>query len=172
MKRLIILLVAAATVAMIGTTTFGNTAIGDNTNSASLAPVVRWSVSGWVILYIPDRDMTVNLGEINGTLYDPETETWTPLVSSTKNAYVFANRTYTLTLSAASTGAETADLPRFKVKGGTLLTDFTPLDRDQTMATGEAGITHIDDIQYEYIPSFDDAPGDYAVTVTYTVTAP
>ena len=169
MKRLIILLVAAATVAMIGTMAFGDTAIGGN--SASLAPVVRWSVSGWVILYIPDRDMTVNLGEINGTLYDPETGTWTPLVSSTKNAYVFANRTYTLTLSAASTGTETADLTRFEVKGGDL-TAFTPLDSDQTMATGGAGITHIDDIQYEYIPSFDDAPGDYAVTVTYTVTAP
>ena len=84
---------------------------------------------------------------------------------------MFANRTYTLTLSAASTGTETADLTRFEVKGGDL-TAFTPLDSDQTMATGGAGITHIDDIQYEYIPSFDDAPGDYAVTVTYTVTAP
>ena len=170
MKRLIILLVAAATVAMIGTMAFGDTAIGGN--SASLSPVVTWNVSGWIILYIPHSDMTVDLGTIDGNLYDPETGTWTPLVSSTKNAYVFANRTYTLTLSAASTGAETADLTRFKVKGGTLLTDFTPLDSDQTMATGGAGITHIDDIQYEYIPSFDDAPGDYAVTVTYTVTAP
>ncbi|RLE40835.1 hypothetical protein DRJ23_01240 [Candidatus Acetothermia bacterium] len=169
MKRLIILLVAAATVAVIGTMAFGDTAIGGN--SASLQPVVRWSVSGWIILYIPHSDMTVDLGTIDGNLYDPETGTWTPLVSSTKNAYVFANRTYTLTLSAASTGTETADLTRFEVKGGDL-TAFTPLDSDQTMATGGAGITHIDDIQYEYIPSFDDAPGDYAVTVTYTVTAP
>ncbi|MCD6141415.1 hypothetical protein J7J55_01685 [Candidatus Bipolaricaulota bacterium] len=169
MKRLIILLVAAATVAMIGTMAFGDTAIGGN--SASLSPVVTWNVSGWIILYIPHSDMTVDLGTIDGNLYDPETGTWTPLVSSTKNAYVFANRTYTLTLSAASTGTETADLTRFEVKGGDL-TAFTPLDSDQTMATGGAGITHIDDIQYEYIPSFDDAPGDYAVTVTYTVTAP
>ena len=169
MKRLIILLVAAATVAMIGTMAFGDTAIGGN--SASLSPIVKWNVSGWIILYIPHSDMTVDLGTIDGNLYDPETGTWTPLVSSTKNAYVFANRTYTLTLSAASTGTETADLTRFEVKGGDL-TAFTPLDSDQTMATGGAGITHIDDIQYEYIPSFDDAPGDYAVTVTYTVTAP
>lgn len=137
MKRLIILLVAAATVAMIGTMAFGDTAIGGN--SASLSPVVTWNVSGWIILYIPHSDMTVDLGTIDGNLYDPETGTWTPLVSSTKNAYVFANRTYTLTLSAASTGTETADLTRFEVKGGDL-TAFTPLDSDQTMATGEPGL--------------------------------
>jgi hypothetical protein len=33
-------------------------------------------------------------------------------------------------------------------------------------------MTHIDDIQYQYVPSWDDAPGNYSVTVTYTVAAP
>jgi len=169
MKRLIILLAVATTVAMVGAAAVADTAVGGN--SASLSPVITWSASGWIILYIPSSDMSVDLGTIDGTLYDPVSGTWTPLVSSTKNAYVFSNRTYTLTLSAVNTGTETADLTRFKVKGGDL-TAFTALDSDQVMKTGGAGDTHIDDIQYEYIPSFDDAPGDYAITVTYTVTAP
>jgi len=169
MKRLILLLTVTVGVVLSGAGAVADTAVGGN--SASLPSVVAWNVTGWIILYIPSSDMTVDLGTIDGNLYDPESGTWTPLVSSTKNAYVFANRPYTLTLSAVSTGTETADLTRFKVKGGDL-TVFTPLDSEQVMKTGTAGITHIDDIQYEYIPSFEDAPGDYAVTVTYTVTAP
>ena len=172
MKRLILLLALAA-VMTIGLVGFADTAVdsGPTPLSASLSPVVSWNVVNWIILYIPDDDMAVNLGTIDGSLYDPEHGTWTPLTSSSKNAYVIANVGYTLTLSAASTGTESADLTRFQVKGGDL-TSFASLDSDQTMKTGNPGITHISDIQYQYVPSFDDAPGDYAVTVTYTVTAP
>ena len=171
MKRLIILFAVAAVV-LIGTGVLADTAqdSGAAPLSASLSPIVTWNVTGWVILYIPSSDMAVDLGTIDGTLYDPVSGTWTPLTSSDKNVYVISNTSYILTVSAASTGNETADLSRFQIKGGDLAT-FTSLDSDQTLKNGGAGITHIADIQYQYIPSFADVPGDYAVTVTYTATA-
>ena len=173
MKRLTLLLALVVAIAVIGLGAFGGTAMdsGASPRSASLSPVVTWSVQNWIILYIPDSDMNVDLGTIDGSLYDPTTGTWTPLISQDKNAYVVANVNYTLTLHAASTGTNNADLSRFKIKGGDL-SSFTPLSSDQTLKTGQPGITHIGDIQYEYVPSFNDAPGNYAVTVTYTVTAP
>ncbi len=173
MKRLFLLLTLIAGITVIGVGTLGDTAIdsGAAPLSASLSPIVTWHVNNWIILYIPNSDMAVDLGTIDGSLYDPTTDSWTPLTSSDKNAYVFANTNYTLTLHAASTGTETADLSRFQVKGGDLGA-FTSLSTDQTLKTGGIGVTHISDIQYRYVPSFDDAPGDYAVTVTYTLTAP
>ena len=171
MKRLITLIVIGALVIGAGVAALADTSVGTTGTPATLSPVVSWNVANWIVLYIPNNDMTVDLGTIDGSLYDPSTSTWTPLTSSNKNAYVISNVNYTLTLHAASTGTNTADLSRFEVKGGDL-TSFTPLSSDQTLKTGQPGITHISDIQYEYVPSFSDAPGDYAVTVTYTVTAP
>ncbi len=139
--------------------------------SASLAPVVTWNAHNWIILYIPKADMAVDLGTIDGTLYDPVSDTWTPLTSGDKNAYVIGNVSFILKVIAASTGTITADLTRFKMVGGDLAS-FTALDSDQTLKKGNVGITHISDIQYRYEPTWADAPGDYAVTVTYTATAP
>ncbi len=171
MKRLFILVIVGTLVIGASVATVADTSVGATGTPAALSPKVSWNVVNWIILYIPNSDMTVDLGTIDGSLYDPSTNTWTPLTSSNKNAYVISNVNYTLTLHAASTGTNTADLSRFEVKGGDL-TSFTPLSTDQKLKTGQPGVTHIDDIQYEYVPSFNDAPGDYAVTVTYTVTAP
>ncbi len=173
MKRLFLLLAVIGGLMLVTVGVMADTATdtGATPLSASLSPVVTWSVQNWIVLYIPNSDMSVDLGTINGSLYDPTTDTWTPLTSKAKNAYVISNTNYTLTLHAASTGTNTADLSRFEVKGGAL-SAFTPLASDQTLKTGGAGLTHISDIQYEYIPSWDDAPGAYAVTVTYTLTSP
>ena len=171
MKRLLLLVVAISVVASVGVWADIDRDSGTPPLSASLAPIVTWNAHSWIILHIPNADMAVDLGTIDGTLYDPVSDTWTPLTSDSKNAYVIGNVDFTLKVTAASTGTETADLTRFKMVGGDL-GGFTALDSEQTLKAGNAGITHISDIQYRYEPTWDDAPGDYAVTVTYTATAP
>lgn len=173
MKRLLTLVLAVSVLASVGLGGWADIARDSGTLplSASLQPVVTWNANNFIILYIPSADMAVDLGTIDGTLYDPVSDTWTPLTSTSKNAYVIANVAFTLKVTAASTGTETADLTRFKMSGGDL-SSFTALDSAQTLKSGSAGITHISDIQYRYEPSWADAAGDYAVTVTYTATAP
>lgn len=171
MKRLLLLVVAISVVVSVGVWADTDRDNGALPLSASLAPVVTWNAHNWIILYIPKADMAVDLGTIDGTLYDPVSDTWTPLTSGDKNAYVIGNVSFILKVTAASTGTVTADLTRFKMVGGDLAS-FTALDSEQTLKKGTAGITHISDIQYRYEPTWNDAPGDYAVTVTYTATAP
>jgi len=132
---------------------------------------LNWDLPRWIILHIPPAHMSVDLGTITPGLFDPRTETWTPLTSGMKSAWVIANVGFILRVTAESTGPMETDLTRFKMIGGDLTT-FTPLDVERTLATSTIGGLHwIRDIQYQYIPCWRDAPGLYKVTVTYTVTA-
>ncbi len=170
MKRLFAFVVAVSLMLAVGVGLWAASDLDRGTPplSASLSPVVQWSANSWIFLYIPDADMTVDLGVTDDSLYDPVTDTWKPLTSGTKNVYVSGNISFSLRVTAAST---TADLARFEITGGDL-GGFVSLDTKRTLKSGGSGMTHIDDIQYQYVPSWDDAPGNYSVTVTYTVTAP
>ncbi|MEA1904852.1 MAG: hypothetical protein U9M97_03105 [Candidatus Hadarchaeota archaeon] len=143
---------------------------------SSLGVNVTWKVDSWIILYIPTGDMSFDLGEVDSSYYDPVNKTWDPLTDGgSHNAWVITNDPagYTLTViavDASVSGNELADVTRFEMKGGDL-SGFTAVDTDQTLkTTSAAAVDHISDIKYRYQVDETDAPGDYAVTVTYTVT--
>lgn len=135
---------------------------------------VNWHTNSWIILYIPSGDQNVTLGTVDGSQYDPATDTWTPITDgSDHRAYVITNDRagFTLSVSSASaSGYETADLARFQMSGGDLTAWTGNLNDTQILSGTSAGIASATDINYQYIPSTDDAPGDYQVIVTYTAT--
>ena len=137
---------------------------------------VNWHANNWIILYIPGSDQTVTLGTVDGSQYNPASDTWTPITDGNPHsAYVITNSTggFTLSISAANatTGYQSADLTRFQMEGGDL-TAWTSLDSaQQLLSSTSAGVVSATNIDYQYVPSFADAPGDYQVIVTYTATA-
>ena len=165
MKRLLAVTLLVAAILIVG---LGAWAESDNgTVSAT------WNVVNWIVLYIPDADMSVNLGtDVGSSYYHPDTGTWDPVTDGKNhNAYVITNdpHGYTLIVSADA-GSTPADLSRFQIKGGDL-TSWHSLDTTQTLkTTSAAAIDHIDNIYYQYLVNETDAPGDYTVTITYTVT--
>lgn len=178
MKRLLVLTLAVCVVLGTGIMATGAVARAHGTLplTATLAPIVSWNSVGWIILHIPTADMAVGLGTIGPDLFDPVTEIWSPLTSTPRSAWVIANVGFTLTVTAASAGPMPADLTRFQMIGGDVAA-FTAVPAlpaaGLTLATSATGaFLRIIDIQYQYVPSWADAPGVYAVTVTYTVTAP
>ncbi len=151
---------------------------GSPTASATLAPTVSWSALNWVILYIPDGDMSVTLGTIDENAYDPTTTTWTPISDGlTHSAWVITNDRdgFTLTVSAVDTGATViTDMSDFQMKGGDFGTTWTGMASSGNLVdkgTNTAGyFIQTTDIEYQYVPDEDDPVGSYQVTVTYTVT--
>ena len=136
---------------------------------------VNWQASSWIILYVPSSDLDVTLGTVDGSQYDPATGQWTPITDgSDHSAYVITNSAggFTLSVSAASaTGYNSADLSRFQISGGDLATWTGSLNNTQILSGSTPGIGSATDINYQYVPSWDDAAGDYRVIVTYTATA-
>jgi len=126
--------------------------------------------AGWLRLEVHPA---VDLGTIDADAFNPATGTWTPLTSTLRSAYVIANTGFTLTVTAESTaGFMPADLARFKMIGGDLTTFTTIPEAGLILATSDTGaFLKITNIQYQYVPCWRDAPGEYAGTVTYTVTA-
>jgi hypothetical protein len=166
MKRLFVLLIAAVTV------------VGLSIGSWAANPQdvnVNWDVNGWIILYVPSTDREVTLGTVDGSQYNPETETWTAITDGIPHsAYVISNSVngFTLTVSAANDiGYEVADLSRFQMQGGDLSSWTGSLNGTQIMARSSAGISGVTDLKYQYVPSWEDVPGNYQVIVTYTATA-
>ena len=134
---------------------------------------VNWHTNSWIILYVPDQN--IDLGTVDGSQYNPATEQWEPITDeSDHSAYVITNSAggFTLSVSAVNeTGYNPADLSRFQIKGGSL-TDWTGNLDDTVILSGSTyGIGRATDINYQYVPSWDDAAGDYRVIVTYTATA-
>ncbi len=175
MKRLFVLMLVGALVIGVGVVTLAETVV--NTPPSATATIndvdASWSVVNWIILYIPVADLSVNLGtDVGGSYYDPDTDVWDPVTDGANhNAYVITNAPdgYTLTVSAVVPTGMLGDLARFQIEGGDL--SWTSLNTTQTLkTTSAAAIDHISDIQYQYLVNETDAAGDYAVTVTYTVT--
>ena len=142
--------------------------------SASLDVTVSWSAYKWIVLYIPTNDMAINLGDIDASLYDPVNDQWTP-ISDGKNhsVYVITNNSqgFVLDVTAANSANadQQADLSRFQIKYGN--NSWTSLDNKATLLSESGpGRYSIADIQYQYVPSWADAPGSYEVIVTYTAT--
>ena len=136
---------------------------------------VDWQTTSWIILYVPFSDLQVKLGTVDGSQYDPATGEWKPITDGLDHsAYVITNSAdgFTLSVSAVNeTGYNSADLSRFQIKGGGL-TDWTGNLDDTVILSGSTyGIGRATDINYRYVPSWDDAAGDYRVIVTYTATA-
>ena len=146
-----------------------------------MSPQVSWNAGNWIILYIPEADMKVDLGTIDDESYDPVTGEWTDLESTNHSVYVITNHIsgFTLVINqltatnvTAPTGVDKDTvLTKFKVKGGdqtsyTVLTggDVAILDRDSN------GIYSTSDISYKYTPDTSDLSGSYSISLTYTVT--
>jgi len=166
MKRLFVLFFAVAVAVSLGAAVWA-------ANPQDVQ--VNWHANNWIILYIPDQ--TVNLGTVDGSQYDPAKGTWSAITDGLPHsAYVITNSTggFTLSVSASNntSGAyEKAALTRFYISGGSLGSP-TSLDTQQQILSGTtAGLASATDINYQYVPSWDDAPGDYQVIVTYTATA-
>lgn len=134
---------------------------------------VNWHTNNWIILYVPDQ--TINLGTVDGSQYDPANNTWAPISDgSDHSAYVITNNAAGFTLSVSAENASgyvAADLSRFQMTGGQLGTWTGGLSNTQILSDSSAGIGSATDIDYQYVPSWDDAAGDYRVIVTYTATA-
>lgn len=175
MKRLAVVALALSLVLGLSVGLFGDTDYG--TGSASLAPTLSFSVVGFYAIYIPSGDMSVNLGEINSSCYNIETETWCTISDGgTHTVWAFTNNTagLKLTVSATSTGTDVInDLADLHIKGGDQAS-FAGLGSTVTLkTTSSAGIVKISDVQYEYQADVNDVPGgDYEATLTYTVTNP
>ncbi len=136
---------------------------------------VNWQATSWIMLYVPSTDRNVTLGTVDGTQYDPASETWTPITDgSDHSAYVITNNAagFTLSVSAANApGYVAADLSRFQMVGGNLGTWTGNLNNTQILSGSSVGVGSATNINYQYVPSWDDAAGDYRVIVTYTATA-
>jgi len=79
---------------------------------------------------------------------------------------------FTLSVSAVNaTGYNSADLSRFQIRGGGLSAWAGSLNNTVILSGSTPGIGSATDINYQYVPSWDDAAGDYRVIVTYTATA-
>ncbi|MCD6494821.1 hypothetical protein J7K60_02070 [Candidatus Bipolaricaulota bacterium] len=134
---------------------------------------VNWHTNNWIILYVPDQK--VDLGTVDGSQYNPATGEWEPITDGeSHSAYVITNNAagFTLSVTAASaTGYIAANLSRFQMDGGELGAWTGSLSNTQILSGSSAGIGSATDINYQYVPSWDDASGDYRVIVTYTATA-
>jgi len=130
-------------------------------------------VHQWCILTIPAAHMHLDLGTIGPELYDPVTDTWTPLSSAETSLYAATNSPQGLAVVATATdlGVRPADLARLRLSGGEL--QGVPLDRPQQLLAGSApGLYQAEDVVYQYLPSWEDQGGTYRVRVTYTLLAP
>ena len=177
MKRLVILMLMVAAVLSVGLGAWANSDTGvkdTNDGTGTLSPSASWDVGTFIVLIIPQEDMTITLEDATGQVDDngnllPLTETNNNTNQNNHSARVITNDAsgYELVVSASS---NTAILSEFQMKGG-LLTDWTGLDNDQTIARsdGPADDT-ISGIAYRYAVSTSDAPGEYSVTLIYTAT--
>jgi len=170
MKKLSLLGMVIAVVLAFSVAGWADVARGDG---AKLSPQVSWNAGNWIILYIPEADMKVDLGTIDDESYDPVTGQWTDLESTNHSVYVITNHISGFTLvinqlTAANVTAPTGVdkdtvLTKFKVKGG-----------DQTSYTvltgGNVAILDRADISYKYTPDTSDLSGSYSISLTYTVT--
>ena len=171
MKRLFVLVVGVVTVIGLNIAGWAAGPAWENPQDVS----VDWQVSPWITLFVPVRDREVTLGTVDGSQYDPETQTWTAITDVVSHsAYVISNSVsgFTLSVSAANaSGYEAADLSRFQMVGGDLSAWTGNLSGTQILASSSPAIKGVDDLKYQYVPSWQDAPGDYQVIVTYTATA-
>ncbi len=145
-------------------------AVSGGADSATGTTDVTWSAQTFIQLNIDDQD--VDLGEISGDLYDPGADSWNNLESTGHSGWVLSNSPggFTLTATAANaSGFEQADLSRFSITGWTA--GWQSLEGTVTLGSRTGpGRESIEDIGYRYEPSFDDAPGEYQVVVTFTAT--
>lgn len=166
MKRLFVSILAVAVAV-----SFGVAVLAANPQDVQ----VDWHTNSWIILYVPSADQNVTLGTVDGSQYDPVTGNWTPITDgSDHDAYVITNNTagFTLSVSAVSaTGYESADLARFQMSGGDLTAWTGSLNNTQILSASAQGLGGATDINYQYVPSWSDAAGNYQVIVTYTATA-
>ena len=164
MKRLFVSILVVAVAVSLGVVAWA-----DNPQDVQ----VNWHANNWIILYVPDQ--TIDLGTVTGAEYDPATGVWTPISDgSDHSAHVITNNAagFTLSVSAANVaGYVAADLSRFQMDGGELGTWTGSLSNTQILSGSSAGIGSATDINYQYVPSWDDASGDYRVIVTYTAAA-
>ncbi len=127
-------------------------------------------------IYIPSAHTSVNLGTIGSGLYDSANDSWSALTDGntyTVKAYTNSTSGLTVSVSASTSSIDSlADL-QIKTSGGDPSGDFVGLDSDRNLvSTSEAGLEEIDDIQYQYMPDFQDNPGSsYSATLTYTVSS-
>ena len=170
MKKWIILVFAASLLGYVATAEV-------QWNPAKINVDVAWSAAGWIIIYIPDNDTHVVLGEIDGSLYDPVSGTWTSLTSDGHTVYVVTNAVNGFQLQiTAALSTYPADHPNPNgILDRLTLSSVTMgisggLNSSLTY-TGSRGLFVARDIEYSFTPSFDDVPGDYSVTVVYTATA-
>ena len=171
------IVVAAVTLAGLTVWADINSGTGNPAN-ASLGVSVGWDALNWVILYIPTTDMAVDLGTVTPDLYDPVTDTWTALIDAggPRSVYVITNADgfqlqISGTLSVYPTDHPNPDgiLDRLTLTSTDLGASAAALSGTITYL-GSRGLFLADDIVYQFTPSFDDVPGDYAVTVVYTAT--
>ena len=170
---------AVAVLALVGLGALADVSRGTgNPANASLGVSVGWDALNWVILYIPTTDMAVDLGTVTPDLYDPVTDTWTALIDAggPRSVYVITNADgfqlqISGTLSLYPTDHPNPDgiLDRLTLTSTDLGVSAAALSGTITYL-GSRGLFLADDIVYQFTPSFDDVPGAYAVTVTYTVT--
>ena len=171
------ILAALAALVVMGGVVFADvdTGIGDPA-TASLDVNVTWNISQWIVLYIPSVDMNVDLGTVDASLYDPESNSWSSLSSSDHDVVVATNApggfqlTISGTLASYPTGHPDPNgiLDRLELSSASLGISG-PVSGSLTY-DGSRGLTTASDITYTYTPNFDDIPGSYQVTVTYTVT--
>lgn len=180
MRKLRIFGALLGTLLGIGLVGMGGVSVGTgDPASASLDVAVLWDAYNWIILYIPSSDMTIDLGTITPDLYDPETDTWTPLTDSggPRKVVVVTNNSggFQLQISAVLVayptdhGNPSGILARLTLTSADLGFSDAALSGTLTR-NGSRGLFVADDIVYEFTPSFDDTPGDYSVTITYTAT--
>jgi len=134
---------------------------------------LTFQVYQWCILTIPASHMDIALGTIGPELYEPETNTWTPLTSQEVSLYAATNSPQGMVITAVGSdlGPQPADLSRLLLWGGAL--EGVPLDAPrQVLVTDAPGLYRLEDLRYQYLPSWQDRGGTYLVRITYTLLAP
>ncbi|MEA1904853.1 MAG: hypothetical protein U9M97_03110 [Candidatus Hadarchaeota archaeon] len=162
-------------------------------NGATARPPGPWRIG----LYIPPQDLAIDLGTVDSSCYDIKTASWCTISDGRQHtAWIFVllwskkipapaelaglpdetgpalpgGVNYSLVVTARDTGpTRIDDLADLQITGGELK-GWTGLDKTATLfVVNTFGVFRINDIQYRYQADLHDRPGDYGVTITYTI---
>ena len=139
---------------------------------------ISWDAIGWIVLQVHDD---LFLGTVNEDYFDPETQTFKPLESTDNPILVACNYPQGCTLTVRAVdwlvpGGYPEAVPddflvdfQWRLAGGAYQSLGT---EDVTVWSADSPAVAELSVDYRYLLDVYDVPGQYAVTLLYTASAP
>lgn len=164
MRKLSILLVGLMLIAGL---TVG--AVADDSDPEETVDAT-FDIESIALLQIGESDVDLGTLESDDYSIDDGWDDVDNLESEDHEIKAFANFDYEVTVEGSDDGDKSlTDTDDFQMKGGDL--DYSSIiDSSEELVSPDGGtLKEVDDIGYRYAPNSEDEPGDYKVTVTYTL---